>query len=402
MKDKKTIFIGILLAVIVLMAIGYAALGTTLNINGVSNITSNWDILFTDMKKVEHNGGKDVSSSFDATTAIFDVELQSPGDYVEYTLTVENQGTLDAILSSILSTNLDGTSAIIYTMSGVVEGDILKANEKQEVVVKVMYNPSIATQPSTSDLNKTVSITLNYVQHKGQVITPPVGPTPMVFPVANGTEFFFNPVTGQRCDNDYIPAQSETGVKEGCMKWFAFLDDESSSTVNLLLDHNTTATVAWDSSGNNSNGPRTLNAQLEIDTALWTTPARIISATEVAEVTGHPTFNVATTTAWFYFQTNNQTVSPTCQSNITTGNVTNCTFNWLYDRTASNCVLRGCANNPTGTHSGTGYWTSSPHATNANFAWRVAHHGSLDTRDNVDSDGIYGVRPVIEVDKSLL
>ena len=358
MKDKKTIFIGVLLAVIVLMAIGYAALGTTLNINGVSNITSNWDILFTDMKKVEHNRGKDVSSSFDATTATFDVELQSPGDYVEYTLTVENQGTLDAILSSILSTNLDASSTIIYSVSGVQEGDILLAKEKQEVVIKVMYNSSITTQPSTSDLNQTITITLNYIQHKGQVIIPPT-PEP-TFPVfANGQEVFFNPITGQQC-SDYVPSNSNLGVNSGCMKWFAFLDNESSSTVNLILDHNTTRILAV----------AALNTQLATDTSTWMTTARLITAFEVAEIMNLITFF--------------QNTSEGGNNGISHNGVPA----WLFVNTNS-------IGEPFG------YWTSTRNTGN-NSHWFVFWGGSLQSGGMFGTGTGFGVRPVITIPKSLL
>ena len=518
LKDKKTIFIGILLAVIVLMVVGYAALGSNLNINGVSNITSNWDILFTDMKKVEHNRGKDVSSSFDATTATFDVELQSPGDYVEYTLTVENQGTLDAILSSILSTNLDGSSAIIYTISGVVEGDILLAKEKQEVVVKVLYNPSITTQPSTSDLNQSITITLNYVQYKGvptstpapiipnltftTIVTPttitvtvdpletnpllgsvvanslnidsyqfskdggstftPEQPSPTytftnlesggsydikvrgrrgnqivgdseVKPIeikkfyTNGTIIYFNPITNQICTNYHVDnsrtgfngSNTTLGTQTGCMKWYVFNDNASSNTLNLLLDHNTTLDVRWSDTDRNNNNPYTGSlpqgqgrqgnavwTRLQNDTTTWhiniIPTIRLITANEIAQITNHPTFNENVTSIFerFFFETNTAIVSPTCRSDTGTGDVTGCTFGWLYDRTHSTCVLRGCVNNGTHTGSGGSYWTSSPVANNIIEVWNATSSGNL-TSNPVHAGG-RGIRPVITVPKSLL
>ena len=163
--NNKNAIIAILIAVIILMAVGYAALAQTLNINGISNITSHWEILFIDMNIVENKTGKNVSSSFDATTATFDVELSSPGDYVEYTLTVENRGTFDALLSSVIKTNLPSTGAIIYTLSGADEGDILFRKTTKEVKVRVLYNPNITTQPSENELNTSITITLNYVQN---------------------------------------------------------------------------------------------------------------------------------------------------------------------------------------------------------------------------------------------
>ena len=46
--------------------------------------------------------------------------------------------------------------------------------------------------------------------------------------------------------------KSTTGTKSGCMKWYVFNDKEGNATVNVILDHNTTARVAYNLTGNNS------------------------------------------------------------------------------------------------------------------------------------------------------
>ena len=89
--------------------------------------------------------------------------------------------------------------------------------------------------------------------------------TPQVTTYANGTVVYYNPETNKKCSSS--EAVSTTGTKTGCMKWYAF-NDKGNDTVNLLLDHNTTATVAWASSGN-ANGPVEVKTQLESDTSSW-------------------------------------------------------------------------------------------------------------------------------------
>ena len=83
---------------------------------------------------------------------------------------------------------------------------------------------------------------------------------------ANGTAIYFNPNSNSVCSK--AEATSNTSKSNGCMKWYTFNDD-GSSTVNLLLDHNTTATVAWASTGTNANGPVEVKKQLENDRASW-------------------------------------------------------------------------------------------------------------------------------------
>ena len=50
-KSNKNIILLILLLVIVGMAVGYAALSQALVINGTASITTEWKILFTDIKE---------------------------------------------------------------------------------------------------------------------------------------------------------------------------------------------------------------------------------------------------------------------------------------------------------------------------------------------------------------
>ena len=84
----------------------------------------------------------------------------------------------------------------------------------------------------------------------------------------NGEVVYFDVTTGEQCSN-YTETQSNTGTKSGCMKFYAFNDD-GGDTVNLILDHNTTATVAWnntytDDSGKkiNAKGPKELLDKLK-------------------------------------------------------------------------------------------------------------------------------------------
>lgn len=48
-QNKRNIIIGSLCVIVLLMAVGYAAFQTVLNIQGTSNITSSWDINVTNI-----------------------------------------------------------------------------------------------------------------------------------------------------------------------------------------------------------------------------------------------------------------------------------------------------------------------------------------------------------------
>ena len=236
----------------------------------------------------------------------------------------------------------------------------------------------------------------------------------------NGEVVYFNVTTGEKC-SDYTETQSNTGTKSGCMKFYAFNDD-GKDTVNLILDHNTTAIVAWNSSGSNESGPKEVLTQLNDDTKTWVgteTPsnytmdqstqgskakytidysgykARLITAQEVAQITGNTSWDEKTADSGFYFDTNTDTASDTCKS----GNTTGCQYGWLYDRTNTNCTKYGCLNNSD--QETYGYWTASSRADYSNIAWGVSYAASV-VNSLVVSDYDYGVRPVITVLKSKL
>ena len=254
----------------------------------------------------------------------------------------------------------------------------------------------------------------------------------------NGEVVYFNVDNGTKCTSS--EAVSATGTKSGCMKFYAFNDD-GGDTLNLMLDHNTTALVAWnntytDDSGSkiNANGPKEVLDQLKNDTDGWKgtiTPtnytmdqtgqtsnakytidyssykARLITANEVAQITGNTTWDEKTANNDYYLDSKSTSQSSTCRS----GNTSGCKFGWLYDRTRTNCTTYGCLNNSDQVTEG--YWTASSCATSPNNeAWTVSFNIRVTQDDRFYAAVVYevpvsdsnplGVRPVIEVLKSKL
>ena len=172
-RKQKNIVLGSLGAIILLMAIGYAAFSTQLNINGTSNISSNWDIRITNITSDLHGGATNaVEPTYDnenGLTASFSTNLVSPGDYAEYTVTVRNNGDIDATLTNIEITD-SNNPAIVFETSGLEEGDNLLKQTEDELIVKVSYSDSVTSQPANTTSN--ITVTLTYEQATGA--TPPV------------------------------------------------------------------------------------------------------------------------------------------------------------------------------------------------------------------------------------
>lgn len=100
---NNNLYLWLAIFTLVGITIGYAVLNTTLNINGKSNISKNtWDVYFDNIiiaeGSVEASAAPTISNK---TTVDFEVQLNLPGDYYEFTVDVVNDGTIDAMVDGI-------------------------------------------------------------------------------------------------------------------------------------------------------------------------------------------------------------------------------------------------------------------------------------------------------------
>ena len=209
---------------------------------------------------------------------------------------------------------------------------------------------------------------------------------PQVTTYANGTVVYYNPETNTKCTASQ--AVSTTGTKTGCMKWYTF-NDEGTDTINLLLDHNTTALVAWASTGLTTNGPVEVKTQLESDTASWNKSInpRLIEASEITTITGNTTWTAEKD--FYYFHDNTQTEYK--------GDTGTNKYAWLFDNTY-NCTRRGCNVADSSTY---GYWTNTIYPYDTYGVWNVGYRGNL-YYGTVAYPDQQGVRPVITISKSII
>lgn len=173
MKDKKNLLIGLMLVLVVGLSVGYAALATTLKVNGTATIDAGWDVEITGIDGDLTGKAEDVTApAFTATTATFDVKLNEPGDSATYTIDVKNKGTMDATLSTITWSTEGSDPAtptyIKYTVtSAPTANSILAANTgTTQVVVKVYWDESVDIPADTEKIEETLKLTgtLLYVQ----------------------------------------------------------------------------------------------------------------------------------------------------------------------------------------------------------------------------------------------
>jgi hypothetical protein len=169
MRDKKNLFIILLFALVVVMGVGYAALSQQLAINGTANISASWDVKITNIT-TKSLVGAIVEAGYpthSVTDASFDVNLEYPSASATFDITVENTGTIDAVLDSITGVteaNANIPLYISYATTGISEGSSLNAGAgPQTLTVTVTWDAAETTVPA-GIITKAATIHLNYVQ----------------------------------------------------------------------------------------------------------------------------------------------------------------------------------------------------------------------------------------------
>ena len=206
-RKKRNIIIGALCCLLVFMGIGYAILSQTLNISGIANMRGNWNVKITNMELLSENKtgrAEEVSHSFTDTTATFEANLYMPGDSIEYRVTVENQGNIDALLKSIIPTTTNKSEGIKFSHSE-IDNTVLTAGKTITFTMKVEFLEDATSIPKVDNVK--YNLELVYVQYNGGEYTPAVEPAEeSCFMISDdGTLLSYDRSCGT--DNVVIPAK---------------------------------------------------------------------------------------------------------------------------------------------------------------------------------------------------
>ncbi len=156
------------------MTVGYAAFNTLLDINGTTSITSNWEIKITNVERTNiTNMAEEVNNPvWSELTASMEANLYQKGDSIEYDVTIENKGTLDAVLTNVEQTTVSNHDAIKITTSGYEKGETLSSKGVKIIKVKIEYNPDFNGVPEIGSSEVKISFTFEQLG-KGEVIPDP-------------------------------------------------------------------------------------------------------------------------------------------------------------------------------------------------------------------------------------
>ena len=104
-RTKNKLSTLLLVAILLLLTVGYAYLSTNLNITGTSTInSSNWNVYFDNVQVTAGSVTATTPVIDTAKTAVtYEVTLNKPGDFYEFTVDVKNDGSIDAMVESVSS-----------------------------------------------------------------------------------------------------------------------------------------------------------------------------------------------------------------------------------------------------------------------------------------------------------
>ena len=389
--SRKKFFVGLFLLLFLFgIGIGYAYINTDLEILGIAKVKdAKWDVHFDNYNVVTGSVVPATNPTITDTTMSFSASLTDPGDYYEFTIDVENEGTINAILSSF-SVSPDFSlvdyinSSITYSDGSSIQvGDVLRTNKTKTIKVKLTYIDGLdeSLYPSANQTFN-VTVSLGYSQYMNSIssFTLPQGKT--VNTLSLGDElclddqcFNFIKYDG---DNVVMLAKWNLNVGSNAKGQETFLQD--SDVRGYVNEFTANGTVAF--------------AQTNYWSSGSSYPLDIYDATNYAGTSGTNTYSVA-----YYVEQ-----YKTKLANDYHGLIKNARL-LTYDEATDSDI--GCnisdSTCPTIGDSAfiknTSFWLGS--AFNAYNVWRVSSSGNF-SYSNYVVDYSVGVRPVIIVEKNNL
>ena len=178
-RRTKALVIVVLLIVVAGLTVAFAALSTTLNINGTAYLdAAKWGIRFenlsspTKIGSATTTGTAKIEETKAAEITGINVSLMAPGDKVTYTVDLVNKGTINAKIDNIEKTVLTSEQQRYLTFkvtdkSGneVSKYDILSAGETRKLTITIEFIKDL-TKEDLPKQTSTISLSykLNFVQ----------------------------------------------------------------------------------------------------------------------------------------------------------------------------------------------------------------------------------------------
>ena len=180
-KNKQRFAVILLIILLVSISIGYAILQSNLEITGTTSIdNAKWDIHWENVRVTEGSvsGSKvTTAATIDSskTTVNYNIQLDKPGEFYEFTVEAVNAGTINGMISSIES-KLNG--ATITTLPSYLQyyvrysdgitiknNQLLSAGERETYIVRIEFKKDVdASQLPKTEQTLNLSFSVGYSQ----------------------------------------------------------------------------------------------------------------------------------------------------------------------------------------------------------------------------------------------
>ena len=172
---RKINYVLTLSIIILLFTIGYAFLNTTININGTGYIDrAEWNVHFTNIQVKNGSVVATTAPTISNNTSIsFSALLDNPGDFYEFTVDIENTGTIPAMIDSFSITptltseqaNYFNYSVTYLDGSALADKYLLNVNDSETIKISFLYKELANNNLyPIEDQNFQFNLTIDYVQ----------------------------------------------------------------------------------------------------------------------------------------------------------------------------------------------------------------------------------------------
>ena len=201
-RSVKLLIISILFMLIAGLTVAFAALSTTLNINGTAYLdAAKWGIRFenlsspTKIGSATTTGTAKIEETKAAEITGMNVGLSTPGDKIVYTVDLVNKGTINAKIDNIEKTVLTQEQQRYLTFKvtdkdgyEIKQGDILEKGETKKITITIEFIKDL-TKEDLPKQTSTISLSykLNFVQTDEKVTSVSQGGNEKTYSV--GDEF---------------------------------------------------------------------------------------------------------------------------------------------------------------------------------------------------------------------
>lgn len=170
MKNKRKKSLKYLLVLLLLISVGYAAIATTLKINGTATVKSaKWDVYWEPTSISVTQGsvsatGENAAHVTNNTTkdeVAFSVNLDEPGDFYEFTVDAVNNGSIDAVIAEdgiVKEVYSDAEHQTVTTLPEYLEYVVVYAENDGTIAV----GNTLAKKSNNTPTTKTYKVRVKY------------------------------------------------------------------------------------------------------------------------------------------------------------------------------------------------------------------------------------------------